>query len=105
MHHLHRYGCEHGRILTFKRAKGKRFALPNSEIMIHQPLGGAQGQASDVKIHAEHILKTRDKLNAILARNTGKTIEEIARDTDRDNFLSADEALSYGLIDKIYVNR
>ena len=73
--------------------------------MIHQPLGGAQGQASDVKIHAEHILKTRDKLNAILAHNTGKTIEEIARDTDRDNFLSAEEALSYGLIDKIYVNR
>lgn len=94
-----------GAFLLSSGAKGKRFALPNSEIMIHQPLGGAQGQASDVKIHAEHILKTRDKLNAILARNTGKTIEEIARDTDRDNFLSADEALSYGLIDKIYVNR
>ena len=86
-------------------AKGKRFALPNSEIMIHQPLGGAQGQASDIKIHAEHILKTRDKLNSILARNTGKTIEQIAVDTDRDNFLSAEEALEYGLIDKIYVNR
>lgn len=94
-----------GAFLLSSGAKGKRFALPNSEIMIHQPLGGAQGQASDVKIHAEHILKTRDKLNAILAHNTGKTIEEIARDTDRDNFLSADEALSYGLIDKIYVNR
>ena len=94
-----------GAFLLSSGAKGKRFALPNSEIMIHQPLGGAQGQASDVKIHAEHILKTRDKLNAILARNTGKTIEEIARDTDRDNFLSAEEALSYGLIDKIYVNR
>lgn len=94
-----------GAFLLSSGAKGKRFALPNSEIMIHQPLGGAQGQASDVKIHAEHILKTRDKLNAILAHNTGKTIEEIAHDTDRDNFLSADEALSYGLIDKIYVNR
>ncbi len=94
-----------GAFLLSSGAKGKRFALPNSEIMIHQPLGGAQGQASDVKIHAEHILKTRDKLNAILAKNTGKTIEEIERDTDRDNFLSADEALSYGLIDKIYVNR
>ncbi len=94
-----------GAFLLSSGAKGKRFALPNSEIMIHQPLGGAQGQASDVKIHAEHILKTRDKLNAILAHNTGKTIEEIARDTDRDNFLSAEEALSYGLIDKIYVNR
>ena len=94
-----------GAFLLSSGAKGERFALPNSEIMIHQPLGGAQGQASDVKIHAEHILKTRDKLNAILAHNTGKTIEEIARDTDRDNFLSADEALSYGLIDKIYVNR
>ncbi len=94
-----------GAFLLSSGAKGKRFALPNSEIMIHQPLGGAQCQASDVKIHAEHILKTRDKLNAILAHNTGKTIEEIARDTDRDNFLSADEALSYGLIDKIYVNR
>lgn len=94
-----------GAFLLSSGTKGKRFALPNSEIMIHQPLGGAQGQASDVKIHAEHILKTRDKLNSILAANTGKTVEEIARDTDRDNFLSAEEALSYGLIDKIYVNR
>lgn len=94
-----------GAFLLSSGAKGKRFALPNSEIMIHQPLGGAQGQASDIKIHAEHILKTREKLNAILARNTGKTIEQIAADTDRDNFLSAEEAVKYGLIDKIFVNR
>ena len=73
-------------------AKGKRFALPNSEIMIHQPLGGAQGKASDIKIQAEHILKIRDKMNRILSENTGKTIQEIERDTDRDNYLSADEA-------------
>lgn len=86
-------------------AKGKRFALKNSEVMIHQPLGGAQGQASDIKIHAEHILKTKDKLNRILAANTGKPLEVIERDTDRDNFLSADEALAYGLIDRVYDKR
>lgn len=86
-------------------AKGKRFALKNSEVMIHQPLGGAQGQASDIKIHAEHILKTKDKLNRILAANTGRPLEVIERDTDRDNFLSADEALSYGLIDRVYDKR
>ena len=86
-------------------AKGKRFALKNSEVMIHQPLGGAQGQASDIKIHAEHILKTKDKLNCILAANTGKPLEVIERDTDRDNFLSADEALAYGLIDRVYDKR
>ena len=73
--------------------------------MIHQPLGGAQGQASDIKIHAEHILKTKDKLNRILAANTGKPLEVIERDTDRDNFLSADEALAYGLIDRVYDKR
>lgn len=90
-----------GAFLLSAGAKGKRLALPNSEIMIHQPLGGAQGQASDVKIHADHILKTRAKLNAILAANTGKPIETIERDTDRDNFMSAVEAAAYGLIDKV----
>lgn len=85
--------------------KGKRFALPSSEIMIHQPLGGAQGQASDIKIQAEHILSIKKRLNEILSKNTGKPIEQIEIDTDRDNYLTADEALSYGLIDKIFVSR
>ena len=86
-------------------AKGKRFALPNSEIMIHQPSGGAQGQATEIDIVAKHILRTREKLNRILAENTGKPIEQIARDTERDNFLSAQEALDYGLVDKIFYKR
>ena len=90
-----------GAFLLSAGAKGKRLALPNSEIMIHQPLGGAQGQASDVKIHADHILKTRAKLNEILAANTGKPLEVIERDTDRDNFMSAAEAAAYGPIDKV----
>ncbi len=90
-----------GAFLLSAGAKGKRLALPNSEIMIHQPLGGAQGQASDVKIHADHILKTRAKLNEILAASTGKPLEVIERDTDRDNFMSAAEAAAYGLIDKV----
>ena len=90
-----------GAFLLAAGAKGKRLALPNSVIMIHQPLGGAQGQASDVKIHAEQILKTREKLNEILAANTGKPLEVIERDTDRDNFMSAAEAAAYGLIDKV----
>ena len=90
-----------GAFLLAAGAKGKRLALPNSVIMIHQPLGGAQGQASDVKIHAEQILKTRTKLNEILAANTGKPLEGIERDTDRDNFMSAAEAAAYGLIDKV----
>lgn len=94
-----------GAFLLSSGAKGKRFALPNSEIMIHQPLGGVQGQASDIKIHADHIVKTKDKLNKILAENTGKPLEQIVVDTDRDNFLSAEQALEYGLIDQIYVNR
>ena len=94
-----------GAFLLAGGAKGKRFALPNSEIMIHQPLGGAQGQASDIKIQAEHILRTRDKLNAILAANTGRPIEEIARDTDRDNWMSAEAAAAYGLIDKVITHR
>ena len=94
-----------GAFLLSSGAKGKRLALPNSEIMIHQPLGGMQGQASDIKIHADHILKTKDKLNKILAANTGRTLKEITRDTDRDNFLSAEEALAYGLIDKVVDKR
>ena len=85
--------------------KGKRYALPSSEIMIHQPLGGAQGQASDIKIQAEHILEIKKKLNAVLAENTGKPVEQIEKDTDRDNYLSAEAALDYGLIDKIFYNR
>lgn len=85
--------------------KGKRFALPSSEIMIHQPLGGAQGQASDIKIQAEHILSIKKRLNEILAKNTGKPVEQIEIDTDRDNYLTAEDALSYGLIDKIFVKR
>ncbi len=94
-----------GAFLLSSGAKGKRLALPNSEIMIHQPLGGMQGQASDIKIHADHIMKTRDTLNRILAKNTGKPLEEIERDTDRDNFLSAAEAAEYGLIDKVIEKR
>lgn len=94
-----------GAFLLSSGAKGKRFALPNSEIMIHQPLGGAQGQASDIKIAADHILKTKRKLNNILALNTGRPIEEIERDTDRDNYLSAEEAKAYGLIDTVYYKR
>ncbi len=90
-----------GAFLLSSGAKGKRFALPNSEIMIHQPLGGMQGQASDIKIHADHILHTREKLNKILAENTGRTLEEIERDTERDNFMSADAASTYGLVDKV----
>ncbi|MBR6768351.1 MAG: ATP-dependent Clp endopeptidase proteolytic subunit ClpP [Clostridia bacterium] len=90
-----------GAFLLSSGAKGKRFALPNSEIMIHQPLGGAKGQASDIKIQAEQILKIRDRLNEIMAKNTGKSIEEIARDTERDNFMSAEEACAYGLVDKV----
>lgn len=86
-------------------AKGKRYALPNSEIMIHQPLGGMQGQASDLKIHAEHILKIRERMNRILAENTGQDLSRIEQDTDRDNFMSAEEALEYGLIDRIVTSR
>jgi len=94
-----------GAFLLSAGAKGKRFALPNSEIMIHQPLGGARGQATDIKIQADLILRTRERLNRILAQNTGKTVEEIARDTERDNYMTAEEALSYGLIDKILDKR
>ena len=94
-----------GAFLLSGGAKGKRFALPNSEIMIHQPSGGAQGQASDIKINADHILKTRDKLNTILSQNTGKPLEQIALDTERDNWMSAAEAVEYGLIDKVVTER
>lgn len=94
-----------GAFLLSSGAKGKRFALPNSEIMIHQPLGGMQGQASDIKIHADHILHTRERLNRILASKTGKPLEIIERDTERDNFMTAAEAAEYGLIDKVYEKR
>ena len=94
-----------GAFLLSSGAKGKRFALPNAEIMIHQPLGGAQGQASDVKIHAEHILRTRDRLNGILAANTGKSLDVIAADTERDNFMNAAQAAEYGLIDSVLTHR
>ena len=94
-----------GAFLLSSGAKGKRFALPNSEIMIHQPLGGARGQATEIKIVADHILKTREKLNKILAENTGKSIEQIALDTERDNYLSAQEAMDYGLVDKVLYKR
>ena len=86
-------------------AKGKRYALPNAEVMIHQPLGGAQGQATEIQIAAEHILKTKKKLNQILADNAGKPVEEVEKDTDRDNWLSADEAKEYGLIDEVIKDR
>ncbi|MBQ8287902.1 MAG: ATP-dependent Clp endopeptidase proteolytic subunit ClpP [Clostridia bacterium] len=95
-----------GAFLLSAGAKGKRLALPNAEIMIHQPLvGGMQGQASDIKIHADHLLRTREKMNTILAANTGKTVDEIARDTERDNFMSATEACTYGLIDRVIEKR
>lgn len=94
-----------GAFLLAAGTKGKRIALPNSEIMIHQPLGGMQGQASDIKIHAEHILRIKDKMNTILAERTGQDIEAIRRDTDRDNYMTAQQALEYGLIDKIIEKR
>ena len=94
-----------GAFLLSAGAKGKRFSLPNSRIMIHQPLGGYQGQASDIEIHTKEILYIRHRLNTILAENTGKPIEEIAKDTDRDNFMSADAAKAYGLVDDVLKNR
>ena len=94
-----------GAFLLSSGTKGKRIALPNSEIMIHQPLGGAQGQATEIEIAAQHILRTKKKLNSILAENTGKTIEQIAADTDRDNWLTAQEAQKYGLVDKVLYKR
>lgn len=94
-----------GAFLLSSGAKGKRFALPNAEVMIHQPSGGAKGQATEIQIVAENILKTKKKLNEILAANTGQTVEKIAQDTERDNFMSAEEAKAYGLVDEIVENR
>ena len=96
-----------GAFLLAGGAKGKRFALPNSEIMIHQPLisGGLGGQCTDIKIHSDHLLRTRQKMNELLAANTGRSVEEVARDTDRDHWLTADEAVAYGLIDSVVANR
>ncbi|MBO6108737.1 MAG: ATP-dependent Clp endopeptidase proteolytic subunit ClpP [Eubacterium sp.] len=94
-----------GAFLLSSGAKGKRYALPNAEVMIHQPSGGARGQATEIKIVAENILKTKDRLNRILAANTGQPVEKIAEDTERDNFMDADEALKYGLIDEIITSR
>ena len=94
-----------GAFLLSSGTKGKRMALPNAEIMIHQPLGGVKGQAEDIKIHADWILKTREKLNRIMAENSGQPLEKVQVDTDRDNFMSADEAMAYGLIDKVIKSR
>ncbi|MFZ6849791.1 ATP-dependent Clp endopeptidase proteolytic subunit ClpP [Undibacterium sp. RuRC25W] len=94
-----------GAFLLASGAKGKRFSLPNSRVMIHQPLGGAQGQASDIEIQAREILYLRERLNGILAEKTGRSLDQIAKDTDRDNFMSADAAVEYGLIDKVLTHR
>ena len=94
-----------GAFLLSGGTKGKRLALPNAEIMIHQPLGGTRGQATDIKIHADHILRTRERLNKLLALHTGKPLEVIEKDTERDNFLTADEAMEYGLIDKVITKK
>ena len=94
-----------GAFLLSAGAKGKRYALPNAEIMIHQPLGGAQGQATEIILAADHIKKTRENLNRILSENTGKPLEEIEKDTERDNFMSATEAMEYGLVDKVIAKR
>ncbi len=94
-----------GAFLLLSGAKGKRFALPNSEIMIHQPLGGMKGQASDIKIHADRIIKTRENLNNIISERTGQPLEKVEKDTDRDNFMTAEEAKAYGIIDDIIVKR
>ena len=94
-----------GAFLLAAGTEGKRYCLPNAEIMIHQPLGGVKGQAEDIRIHAEWIIKTREKLNRILSENTGQPFEKVAADTDRDNFMSADEAAEYGIIDKVIKDR
>jgi len=97
--------CSMGAFLLSAGAKGKRYALPNSRVMIHQPLGGFRGQASDIEIHAKNILFMKRRLNELLAAHTGKNVDEISRDTDRDNFMSANEALAYGIIDHVQVSR
>ena len=94
-----------GAFLLTAGAKGKRLALPNSEIMIHQPSGGAQGQATDIAIHTEHILRIKDKINRMMAKATGQSLEQIQKDTERDNFMTAEQARDYGLIDKVIVSR
>ena len=94
-----------GAFLLSSGAKGKRFALPNAEVMIHQPLGGTRGQATDIKIHADHIIRIREKLNKLLSEQTGKSLKTIENDTERDNFMTADEALAYGLIDKVITKK
>ncbi len=94
-----------GAFLLSSGAKGKRFALPNAEVMIHQPLGGMQGQASDIKIHADHIIRIREKLNKLLSEQTGKPLDIIERDTERDNFMTADKACEYGLVDKVITKK
>ena len=94
-----------GAFLLSSGAKGKRFALPNAEVMIHQPLGGMKGQASDIKIHADHIIRIREKLNRMLSEQTGQSLETIERDTERDNFMTADEACAYGLVDKVITKK
>ena len=94
-----------GAFLLAAGTKGKRYALPNAEIMIHQPLGGVRGQAEDIKIHAEWIMRTREKLNRILSENTGQSLEKVTEDTDRDNFMSAEEAMEYGIVDKVIEER
>ncbi len=94
-----------GAFLLSSGTKGKRFALPNAEVMIHQPLGGMQGQASDIKIHADHIIRIREKLNKLLAEQTGKSLKTITQDTERDNFMTADEACAYGLVDKVITKK
>ncbi len=94
-----------GAFLLSSGTKGKRFALPNAEVMIHQPLGGMKGQASDIKIHADHIIRIREKLNRMLAQQTGQSLETIERDSERDNFMTADEACEYGLVDKVITKK
>ena len=94
-----------GAFLLSSGAKGKRFALPNAEVMIHQPLGGTRGQATDIKIHADHIIRIREKLNKLLSEQTGKPLETIEKDTERDNFMTADEACAYGLVDKVITKK
>jgi len=97
--------CSMGAFLLAAGAEGKRFSVPNSRVMIHQPSGGAQGQATDIQIHARNIQHTKDRLNAILAHHTGKPVDTVAADTERDNFMTADEAMNYGLVDKVLTRR